>query len=618
MFPEFMYVDHRENQIPLTNYIQRSKSLNIFNQMDAVENIIYRFYYQHHPRADYVFIKHFPKKVLDAFVLMINYPLHVSRSLEKKILFLKVLAFMFRNTNVLRIPKAKLFTELFLKFIKNVTRFPDVNPNEIFHSIEICTLYEPHKVLFINENGMFYFYHAFQQYMPVFAPRFLALCHDIYSLDHTHRLSISLTKLTDDVNQIMDKFPYHLNINLEKLLFLIFQMLNRLKLLDDYEFNTIKFYEISFTAIYGYNKPHKSPTVQIVSNIWVSILTRPGNTFKIDTVTKLIFLCTVFAIKFSKQLRKVIRGIGHFEFTETNKQMLYIIYFTLFSFPIFEPNEQQWVYKILTELHSCFTKYLEAYPIDDLTIENKLFVLQYYIKSYVTLHINFSSLDEQFFHSLFERLVSYPSMRLYSSFLASHLLFKFTVNWAAFESFNPDSLRTIKRFLEAFILALSDEWYITKLQSEQTLFLFENLKNILLSIIDEDFIQTMLSQSESHLRNSFAYEYSETEENDEYKIYKTTMAMTVLSFNDSNSLDRKIADTYLQLCDDVSKDLYQMLVNPYRSDNMSGSTHFSDRSHKILFNRLPFPALLRWLMLIFELKFIFGDINSKFADLNFL
>ncbi|KII70467.1 hypothetical protein RF11_02125 [Thelohanellus kitauei] len=155
--------------------------------------------------------------------------------------------------------------------------------------------------------------------------------------------------------------------------------------------------------------------------------------------------------------------------------------------------------------------------------------------------------------------------------------------------------------------------YINKLQEKQKLSLFEDAQNNLLCILDENLINNIFSWPESEIFNHVFSEISENTEDDKYKKYKQIMADVILSFNESNYLGKDKANHYTELCN-----LHSHNLSPIKSipDN-SGTIVASNTSPpSTLLHNLPFLGLLRYFILIFELKFIFGDIDSKLENLN--
>ncbi|KII66667.1 hypothetical protein RF11_12695 [Thelohanellus kitauei] len=167
-------------------------------------------------------------------------------------------------------------------------------------------------------------------------------------------------------------------------------------------------------------------------------------------------------------------------------------------------------------------------------------------------------------------------------------------------------------------MALSDETYINKLKSEKTLFMYEDLKSNLLSIIDESIIKIVLSGCETILRRS-QYGSPECFGSDEYKLYRHVLTMILLSFNEFNYFYKKKADYYISLVNDNSGNSCD--IQGYSDDSHSTSDSKSDSDSSfvsIQFYKLPFPALLRWFMFIYEVKFIFAGIDTKLTNLNFI
>ncbi|KII73489.1 hypothetical protein RF11_13755 [Thelohanellus kitauei] len=105
----------------------------------------------------------------------------------------------------------------------------------------------------------------------------------------------------------------------------------------------------------------------------------------------------------------------------------------------------------------------------------------------------------------------------------------------------------------------------------------------------------------------------------EYKNYKKRMVMTLFIFNKSNYMDKKIADDYVSSCDANSRTASSISNTTENSDTISDIRCIPDTlRHTIMNQYLEFRKIGSWFNLVYEYKFIYGDINSKFTDLKFL
>ncbi|KII71871.1 hypothetical protein RF11_07601 [Thelohanellus kitauei] len=187
-------------------------------------------------------------------------------------------------------------------------------------------------------------------------------------------------------------------------------MLHRLRLLNEIQFWIKHFFVITFKKFLRFKKPHNSTFVLDLSKMWIRLINGSKNKYQIDIIEELIFICAVFSLNFTHKLKKVNEGYGNFELTKIKKHGLCLIYFTLFSFPMFDHTAKTWLRNVLKVLHASFKKYFEQFSLEDMPIENQFYLLQYYLKSHVALQIKLSSRDEELFKAVFNRLITYPSL----------------------------------------------------------------------------------------------------------------------------------------------------------------------------------------------------------------
>ncbi|KII64451.1 hypothetical protein RF11_03854 [Thelohanellus kitauei] len=312
----------------------------------------------------------------------------------------------------------------------------------------------------------------------------------------------------------------------------------------------------------------------------------------------------------------VYDGWTTFKVTKNKKQQLYIIYLTLIAYPIIDKSKFTLIDRVLLYLHKSFGKYFEKYSIDDLSFEDQFILLQYYIKSLVTLNCQNSDHEDEIFQDFMNKLLKNQVLKLHSSFLKSHFLLEIS-DFSKFDSsYLVTGLAKIKRFLDDWISALSDEKYVNKLLNEHKLFLYEDLKRDYLSFVSDDFIMSLFQLCKAHIKDTFRQKLLKDSNNDQYYIYDNVMKWTILSFNDSNYLDSSTAAYYKKLCNDYSTKSSRITSNYQESDSFSNTE--SDNVSETVAKYQTFPANFCWFILLFEMKFIFCDINSQFMDIDVL
>ncbi|KII73897.1 hypothetical protein RF11_15598 [Thelohanellus kitauei] len=587
----------------LIDYIKNSQSNDLTVQIDAVRKLIPKFSNQINVKVDRLFIKHFPKKLYEEFHSIIEKGINVDGYQEKKMLFVDVITFIFRNLSLVMDNQAQPFFELFLKCIKTDNSISICNPSSLFYAVHNCLLNEHNTILFINENGMYHFYNNFIDSNASLSHRFWEMCEFIYKLDRMKSSSLCRSKLTENVNQITYKFWSTGKEDYTRQFVIVFRMLHRLRLLDEFDFNVNHFYEIAVSIFIRWlSRNHASLTIVHLSKLWSAILNGSHNSFQIYNLEKLIFFAAIFSIDLSSKLRKLIRVSGVLKVTKNKKQRLYIIYFTLVAFPMINHDANPWLCHVLKELHN------------SLPFANQFLIIQYYIKSQVTLNMEISSHDREVFNGFFRRLVTYRSLKLHSSFISS-LLFLELPDRSTFKGSGWESgIAKIRNFLYNLIWALSDDIYIHKLENEKKLFMYEDLKSQDLTIMNEDFMKSVFSGCRTHLQNDIQSQNLETRsENGEFEYHAHVLEWVVLSFNNSNCLNMNSLYNYMRFSNEYYAKTFKIQNDPNISDGDSVS---NESKHTYISRKPQFEALLRWFVLIFELKFIFGDINSKFGNLN--
>ncbi|KII72069.1 hypothetical protein RF11_10657 [Thelohanellus kitauei] len=95
-------------------------------------------------------------------------------------------------------------------------------------------------------------------------------------------------------------------------------------------------------------------------------------------------------------------------------------------------------------------------------------------------------------------------------------------------------------------------------------------------------------------------------ENDKLNKYRRFLALIIVAFHDSRYSDGDFAGHYRRLRDEYSNNNINRQLGDISSYSLLHSFHFSNG----LYNA-SFPALARLLLLIFDLKYIYGDTNSQ-------
>ncbi|KII63289.1 hypothetical protein RF11_04947 [Thelohanellus kitauei] len=171
-------------------------------------------------------------------------------------------------------------------------------------------------------------------------------------------------------------------------------------------------------------------------------------------------------------------------------------------------------------------------------------------------------------------------------------------------------------FLNQFISALSDHEYNQKLLNDQKLFLYEDLSDNLLSVINTDFKNNILSQCEMRLYHQFPTMVSDSVYvNNEYQLYQRIMTWIVMLFNQQNTLSEQTAKYFSNLCDSNTNDSLPDDLTFDRITSLATRVSLNMESNSNIFYRSQIDILLRLFMLIYELKYIYGGISSKFPNL---
>ncbi|KII73873.1 hypothetical protein RF11_10063 [Thelohanellus kitauei] len=175
----------------------------------------------------------------------------------------------------------------------------------------------------------------------------------------------------------------------------------------------------------------------------------------------------------------------------------------------------------------------------------------------------------------------------------------------------------IQSIVKDLIEGLNDVTHFFKLRGKDTLFHHEDLKSNEVRIIDEDFINSVFSTCESHLKNAFDNQISEVSRQKHYIYYKLIMAKTILSFNQNSYLDHNRTEYVLRNRIVGSINSSDFYGTEYKNDDLFDAIYDCIKSEETnsCFQK-HIQGMLRWFTLIYEMKFIFLNIHSKFPKLN--
>ncbi|KII74850.1 hypothetical protein RF11_12992 [Thelohanellus kitauei] len=617
--------EYVSNQEEIFDYYLNSKFEDEKDKIKAVVNFITHFSYINNPQADEAFLKHLPVQLSDEFNELITSGITVGVYKEMEILFLDVVTFIFRNLNTINDYFALRFRDMFFKFIETTRTIPAFNPDNLMDSIMCYVSHDSNKVFFINKKVMLSFYSFFKVPSLSSTEKFLIICRSVYSLDSNNCFLLSRRALTDTVTQIMSKFIEGREISV-KMLVIVFRLLHRLRILDEVEFDVTQLYDLSVSTFLRHISTKKYSTfLDDISKILTSVLNGSKNTLHINSIDKLIIFAAIFSYDISSKLKKVLNGDGKFEMTKNKKQRIYIIYFTLVSLPLIVQYTNKWIIKFLRELHNLFQKYFEENPIQNLIIEDQFTLLQYYIKSMITLNIPISGHDDRLFLGFFRRLFRYRSLsniylttEIHSLYLASNLLSNISLSSALIKTIRAITRNKFHRFLHNLINALRDDMYTHKLNSERKLFMYEDLKCNHFSIIDEDLINNVFECCESNLITDYSSQSNfYRSKNDDSKIYSKILSRIVYSFNEYNYLYKETSDYYSRMLGEYLCSSLGIYFDQDNPDSYWESMSSFEIFEEIYICIKPINlTLIKLFILIYEQKFIFGDINSRITEIN--
>ncbi|KII69278.1 hypothetical protein RF11_04458 [Thelohanellus kitauei] len=595
----------------LDDYRRLSDFQDISRQIRTVNKFISLFSSTDNLGVDEMFIEYFPKDLLLEFNMMIVGGMDDISITRIEILLFDVFTFIFRNRNLVTNSYAQSFIKIFLRYIKNKDRKSTVYSKRLVNSVIHCVSHEQNKVIFIDENGLLSFYFVIPAIK--FSKKFWKLCKQVYNLDREYVSSLSRSKLRDNINQIINNYC-PTSEEYRMLVFAIFRMLHRFRLLDEVEFIVDQLYDMTESTLLNHIDKRDifyPKYLPYLSKIWSGILNASKNKIQIDTFDRLAVFAALFSIDLSKKLNKLSIS-GKFVITKNTKQRYYVIYLTLIAFPIIDHDEKPWLFKAFSDLHHSFQRFIQKKKINFLRTENQFIIMQYYVKSHEILDLQISIDDCNVLETFYDRLVRIPLLKLHSCYLAVHCIFRLPRKGQSNDSHTPENLNKIKIFLHWLIASLSDEKYINKIQNNQKLYLYEHIKTCALSGVNDDLITMVFSKLESKLLNDVKKKSSDDLNLVQYQIYKEIMSMVVNSLNESNFLDKKMAEYFVKCLKENSDHLSPNECNTNKSDSLAISTS-STQEDKLQYQ--PIRLLFTWFKLIFELKFMFGDITSKSVNL---
>ncbi|KII63548.1 hypothetical protein RF11_16355 [Thelohanellus kitauei] len=607
-------INSETNAIALDEYISKSQAGDLSTQIEAVRNVISRFSKISDAKAYHLFIDNFPKELFDEFNSMTRNGTYGDSYLEKKKLFFDVFSFIFRNQNMKLLSdlKGQPFVVLLLKFFKQHDQCLAFDPEVIYDSIKVCASQQSNRILFIMENGLFHYHSLISKDE---SPRYFhVLCKIIYKFKSLNQ-DLCPLELSKSINQTMTKLVSTKEDDLAPLLFTQLRMIHRLKLLDEIELNVTKFYDITneiFSRKVDLNSNYSY--ILYLPKIWSGILNASTNSIQIDTIEKLIFFARIFSVNISDKMDESYWDRWDLNLTPNKLQRYYIIYLTFVAFPIIDHDVHPDLRILLERLHTSFRKFSKKNKFVRFSNKNLFQFLQYYIKSFITLNIRISLLDEIYLHDELEKLLIEPSYKLLCCFLVSQILIDICDHPKLSECYFATGFGNAKRFLKTLILSLSDDKYCKRIQQDQRLSFYQNLKSKHLLVIEKDFLNSLFSRCEAHIFDACKAELPEVYINSAYKIFTQLLASIIHSFHESNILDENEAKNLDKLCDDFSKGK-STIINSHDIPGAMLDSHpdSNSSSNKISLHKLSFRDLLRLFVLIYEQKFIYGDENSKFT-----
>ncbi|KII70318.1 hypothetical protein RF11_09485 [Thelohanellus kitauei] len=274
---------------------------------------------------------------------------------------------------------------------------------------------------------------------------------------------------------------------------------------------------------------------------------------------------------------------------------------------------------MLEYLYRSINVYFEKHSIEDHTVEDQFLFIQYIISSISNLCLPISAHFLDIINQTFSRLITYPSLDLHVQFLYGQFLSKvvnFSEDRASFSFF---SITRIKFFLINVIRSLSNQTYVLKFKEEQTILLYEDLKQKHISMITEDLINNIFLGLQTGYINHAITKSTDFLETEEFKTYKKIMFRILFIFNQSNHINKRRADSIISLIKPYSRNETEIPMTHNISENLTDITYLSGMSKQIMLDQsVQFEKLWVWFTRLYERKFIYGDLKSKYADLSFI
>ncbi|KII65443.1 hypothetical protein RF11_01048 [Thelohanellus kitauei] len=92
-------------------------------------------------------------------------------------------------------------------------------------------------------------YNYFGAQMTSISDKFWQICHEVYNIDHSRVHYFSHQKLSQNINKIYYSTFMASKIDNERLLWIMFRMIHRLKLFEEIEFNFDMFYKFTVSIL---------------------------------------------------------------------------------------------------------------------------------------------------------------------------------------------------------------------------------------------------------------------------------------------------------------------------------------------------------------------------------
>ncbi|KII74915.1 hypothetical protein RF11_07427 [Thelohanellus kitauei] len=549
MFSRVSDIEIEANKRAVERYTSIDPLSDVKIQMQAVRSFISWFKNENIAEVDAIFIDYFPKNLSNEFVRIKDYGNTVEDYSEKKLLLIDVFTFIFRNHHLLWECETQPFVDIFLKLIPNQDDMSAYNPDSLMNSIIICALNASNKVSFIKYNCMFHFYHNFIKENHILAHKFWDMCEEVYEPDISHTSFYFCEKITNCLDPIMTTFLTTGNHDMTRLLFIVVDMLYDQKLIDKIRFDLESFYSITDTLIQNYiDHEEYEEIIDNLPKIWSDIFNQNPITFQIDEIRKLTLFAALFSIDMVNKLMKVLVNGCRFEVTIKKTKKLYIIYLALVSLNQTDPNSRWWLVDLLKHLHQDFQEYLKKDFIYALPLEHQFLILQYYIKSSVTIQIELSRRDRKVINSVLDGLLTSPSLSLNRLFLLSQILPQSLDHDLSDDSYQPDISMKILGFMKDLTLALGDDSYIYILGTEKQLFMYEFIKINCLWNLNVDFVWNVFSRCRSDMTTDSQDWIPQKLGTSEYKIHNHIFGFILNHFDEFTLFEKYDRDHFLKLC----------------------------------------------------------------------